>query len=178
MSSEAALKARRSPVDAYQRGELSTAEYIARMAEATGGRYSADEVLRIHDAWLAEEYPGVFELVDLLNGTKTVTTACLSNTNERHWTALAGRAGAFPSVLRLRRLFASHLVGVSKPDPGIYQHAERELGVAGHQILFFDDLASNVEAARRAGWLAERVDPEGSTAEQMKRHLEHHGVLP
>jgi HAD superfamily hydrolase (TIGR01509 family) len=148
------------------------------MAEAMGGRYTVEEVERVHDAWLVEEYRGVFELIEVLNATPGVETACLSNTNERHWSALAGRArSVFPSVKKLAHRFASHLVRSSKPEAAIYQHAERGLAVDGGEIVFFDDLPANVRAAQAQGWRAELVDPDGAPAEQMVGFLHAHRVF-
>jgi putative hydrolase of the HAD superfamily len=45
-------------------------------------------------------------------------------------------------------------VGLIKPEAAIFAHALRRFGIAAHDTLFIDDLASNVEAARQAGWHA------------------------
>jgi putative hydrolase of the HAD superfamily len=52
-------------------------------------------------------------------------------------------------------LFFSCDIGRTKPDPGFYAAVEASLGYGGQRILFFDDDAQNVEAARRRGWRAE-----------------------
>jgi FMN phosphatase YigB (HAD superfamily) len=48
----------------------------------------------------------------------------------------------------------SHEVGLKKPDPAIYALTERRLGVEPHEVAFLDDVVTNVEAARAAGWHA------------------------
>jgi epoxide hydrolase-like predicted phosphatase len=48
----------------------------------------------------------------------------------------------------------SHEVGLGKPDPAVYALAAARLGVEGEEIVFLDDVAENVEAARAAGWHA------------------------
>lgn len=48
----------------------------------------------------------------------------------------------------------SHEVGLKKPDPAIYELAQRRLGVEPHEVVFLDDVAANVDAAREAGWHA------------------------
>ena len=45
-----------------------------------------------------------------------------------------------------------HLV---KPDPAIYDHSARDMGIEPARLLFLDDLRENVEAARRCGWRSE-----------------------
>jgi epoxide hydrolase-like predicted phosphatase len=48
----------------------------------------------------------------------------------------------------------SHEVGLGKPDPAVYALTAARLGVAPGEIVFLDDVAANVEAARAAGWHA------------------------
>jgi len=48
-------------------------------------------------------------------------------------------------------IIISALVGVRKPDALIYQLALERLGVSAGEALFVDDLADNVEGARKAG---------------------------
>jgi FMN phosphatase YigB (HAD superfamily) len=106
-----------------------------------------------------------------------VSTACLSNTNHSHWQRLAGLDGRreYSAVPELRHRLASHLVGYIKPDPQIYRLAHATFSEAGavrpEGIIFFDDLAENVSAARSAGWTAFLVDHRGDTAQQMREHL-------
>ena len=88
-------------------------------------------------------------------------TACLSNTNEHHWGLLSDRKHpAFFPLAELDHQFASHLIRARKPDEAIYEHLEKEAGVSGPEILFFDDVEENVRAARKRGWDAEWIDPE------------------
>jgi epoxide hydrolase-like predicted phosphatase len=42
-------------------------------------------------------------------------------------------------------------VGISKPDPRIYELAVQRLGVLPRQAVFVDDFPHNVEAAQRVG---------------------------
>jgi putative hydrolase of the HAD superfamily len=70
----------------------------------------------------------------------------------------------------LRELFdafvESALVGLRKPDPRIYQHACRELGVAPEASVFLDDIGANLKTARALGMHTIKVDtPEQALAE-------------
>ncbi len=164
---------------AYQVGRMTADEFFQHSAEATGGRYGPEEIARVHDAWLLGEYPGAVELIDELNALPGVETGMLSNTNERHWLrqAESEHGPFFPAAARITHRHASHLLGFAKPDERIYRAYERATGYASGQILFFDDLAENVEAARRCGWHAEVIDHTGDTVSQMREHLRRHGVL-
>ena len=179
LESEAAVNARRTVMVAYQAGCLSTNEYFNGLCGALAERYSLDELMMLHDAWLIEEYQGALELVRQVAGLAGVTAACLSNTNERHWRALAAEdgRGPYPSVMALERRFASHLLGLNKPEPAIFSAFERAMSVRGPEILFFDDSSENVAAARDAGWRAELIDPNGDTVAQMRQHLASAGVF-
>ncbi|HUG23239.1 HAD family hydrolase [Piscinibacter sp.] len=48
----------------------------------------------------------------------------------------------------------SSRVNLSKPEPAIYHEAARRFGVAPNELLFIDDYALNVTAARALGWQA------------------------
>ncbi len=50
--------------------------------------------------------------------------------------------------------FASCSVGVRKPEAAYFELVQRELGLLPHQIVFWDDAPSNIEAALAAGWAA------------------------
>lgn len=58
--------------------------------------------------------------------------------------------------------FASYVVGFRKPDPQYYAAVAQQLGAQPEQIIFWDDSAENVAAARAAGWQAQFFDGVGS----------------
>ena len=63
------------------------------------------------------------------------------------------------------RLFSAYEVGSWKPDPGLFLHAARAMGVAPARCVVVDDSATGVEAARRAGMRALWYLPHGAPAE-------------
>lgn len=167
ITSTGAVDARRALSRAYQQGEMDCHAFFRAVSSATGGLYSPDEIRRIHDAWLLDEYPGVCDLIGDLHA-RDILTGVLSNTNHAHWERLAGPAAVFPTPNLVRHLHASHLLGASKPEEKIYTAFEQATGFAGPQILFFDDLEENVHAARARGWHAHQVDHTGDTAAEMR----------
>lgn len=176
IAADAAFLARRAPLlDALSVGHIAPDEYYTGVAEASRGVYSPDDVRRIHLAWHWAEYPGVDAVVEAIEASGVLTGA-LSNTSEPHWADLRGPESRYPTVARLRHAVASHLAGVLKPDPSIYRAFEETSGVPASRLLYFDDLAENVEAARSIGWRAERIDP-GDTAAQLLAALRRHGVV-
>ena len=171
-------RARKDAVELYQTGRITTREFWPLIAELTDGLYSPAEIERIHHAWIIEDYPGIADVIDRLNSAEGILTACLSNTNDAHWTAMLGRGDGHssPAVRKLRHLGASHIIGAAKPGPDIYRRALRAMSARADEVLFFDDLAENIDAARSLGWRAEQIDPSGDTAEQVVRHCRSNGV--
>ncbi|HYE02061.1 MAG TPA: HAD family hydrolase [Phycisphaerales bacterium] len=163
----------------YERGGLSCEEYFRAIAEATGGRYTADEARRVHEAWLLEEYPGVGALIDDLHG-RGIETGVLSNTNAAHWAVM--EQARFAACRRPKHRHASFLLGAGKPEAEAYRRFAQRARGAGWRgeagdIIYFDDLPENVEAARREGWRGVLVDPWGDPAAQMRAALQEAGPL-
>jgi putative hydrolase of the HAD superfamily len=148
-------------------------------AIAPHSRLTPHDVIRLQACYLLGAYPGVDQLLDDL-ARATVRTACLSNTSDSHWRMMHDRSGSnYLPLDRLDYRFASHLVRLRKPDDAIYEHVERQTGTRGDGIVFFDDVPENVEAARRRGWRARRVDPApDDPIPQVRAFLRLQRVLP
>lgn len=158
----------------YQTGQMSDKAYFRLIGEASDAKYTAEEVEKIHDAWLIEDFAGVEDLIEEINDIPKVATSLLSNTNNLHWVR---REEEFTAASKIEHQWASHLFGLAKPDEKIYSAFERRVSASGEQILFFDDLKDNVEAAKELGWLAEVINPAKDPVDQMRTHLAKHGVL-
>ncbi len=108
----------------YQDGALTTDDFLTQLAATTGGLYSKNDVLAIHDAWLLGEYKGIRAVVDRLGCVDRVETALLSNTNELHWrrhsTGPDGSTADFPTAGQLTHKIASHLTFLYKASSEIY----------------------------------------------------------
>lgn len=168
------LRAKRHAItDAYMSGRMPCDAYWEQIAGATGGLYSEDEVRAVHLAWTRGEYAGIDAVIDRLNGTPGITTACLSNTSHSHWESLS----TLGAVRSLSHRLVSHHMGLVKPDAAIYRAAERELGVRPSEVMFFDDLEENIAGARACGWHAEQIDHDRDTAAQITGHLRARGIL-
>ena len=174
------FEARRTQLSAqFHLGRLTTDEYAAEVASASDGRYSASDILAAQSAHLLGEYAGIESVFDRIEHAATAT-GLLSNTNSLHWSRLVGdqgHAAEFPNVARAKHRYASHLLGLAKPDPAIYRALVAGTGYAGEQILFFDDSMENIDAARAEGWRAEWIDHTGDTAAQMLALLAAHRGL-
>jgi HAD superfamily hydrolase (TIGR01509 family) len=65
--------------------------------------------------------------------------------------------------------FVSCLIGLRKPDPAIYAHVLRELGVSAEQCIFIDDRSSNCQAAEEVGIRSIRFEGADKLREALRR---------
>jgi FMN phosphatase YigB (HAD superfamily) len=136
-----------------------------------------EHVAKVWRNWTLGPYEGAPALVEDLRAAR-VATACLSNTNIQHWNIMNDPADPhYPALAGLQYRFASHLIGARKPDDAAYAHVERETGIPGSAILFLDDVADNVEAARRRGWRAHVVERCVNPIPLIRQILRDEGVL-
>ncbi len=77
-----------------------------------------------------------------------LAVGAISNTNAVHVAWLDAHA---PELNEFELVIMSNEVGLRKPDPEIYELAMEILDASPAQILYVDDLAENVEAARQLG---------------------------
>lgn len=155
----------------YQAGAISEEAFIAELAKELG--LSTDDARTAHGLILMEDYQGAEKLVDEIQAAG-VMVYCLSNTNALHYTEFF--SGRFPVCESFEHLMSSHIVGFNKPNPQIYLAMEQLCGATGNEIIFFDDLPVNVEGAKKVGWLAERVDPDGDPIAFIRAELSRYGL--
>jgi glucose-1-phosphatase len=88
-----------------------------------------------------------------------------SNTNRAH---VAHFSETYADVLRnFREIFLSSSIGLRKPEPAAYDHVVQAIGVPPERIVFFDDLAENIEGARARGLLAVHVTSPDDVADAL-----------
>ncbi len=160
----------------WQVGTLRDREFFASWADAMGGRFSAAEAERLSVAWMEGEYEGVEDVVRELQ-ERGHRLGCLSNTCGHHWDLVFRDTLKFPTLQLFRYRHASHLAGVMKPDPWIYELYEEATGASGEEIVFFDDRDENVRAATERGWRAFVVRPEAGPAREVRAALVSIGLL-
>jgi epoxide hydrolase-like predicted phosphatase len=95
-------------------------------------------------------------------------TAILTNAGDQ------GRQ-VFGAIYHLEDLVDTVIVsaeeGLAKPDERLYRLALKRIGVAPEETLFIDDLATNVEAARRVGMRAIQFQTTAQTIGEIKSVL-------
>jgi HAD superfamily hydrolase (TIGR01509 family) len=137
----------------HEVGKISDADYFETLRAALGVKLSDAQFLEGWNAIFAGEMPGIAPL--LARAAKRLPLYVFSNTNNAHveyfTEAYAGLLGHF------REIFLSSTIGLRKPDAAAYDHVVNAIGVPASRILFFDDLAENVEGARARGLTAVQV---------------------
>jgi len=135
----------------YERGRIDTASFARRVVDEFALRVDGAEFLRGFAAWPRGPFPGAHALLDALH--PRLIRATLSNTNAAHWPRVMDEMGF---ERHFDHHFASHLIDRIKPDHDAFEHVVSGVGVQAHEILFIDDNAINVDAARAFGLRAER----------------------
>lgn len=157
----------------YQAGQYPEDRYLQVLGEQLG--VSSEEALKAHDGIIAQTLPGMPEIVGELKAAG-IQTGILSNTNEPHWKLLQSPEH-YPALCTVDFPMASHRVGMAKPNKAIFDHYRKHFGLEGRAIVFFDDNAANVVAAKEIGWDAYRIIPKDGSAKQIREILTRLGLL-
>jgi len=89
-----------------------------------------------------------------------------SNTNAPHVAYFSAR---YAEVLgHFRKIFLSSTIGLRKPDAEAYDHVVHAIGVPAERIVFFDDLAENIEGAKERGMKAVLVNSPDDVARALQ----------
>lgn len=132
-------------IEAANIGQISADEYVTRCAERLGTEESLAREL-LETAFYAEE-PNPRLVAFTRSLRRHFTVAALTNTWSFGRQMLAHRrcADLFDLVV------SSAEEGVRKPDPRIFRIALGRLTLAPAEVLFVDDAAENIAAARSLG---------------------------
>jgi FMN phosphatase YigB (HAD superfamily) len=137
----------------HEKGEISDAEFFAVLRKVLAIEITDAQFLEGWNAIFAGEMPGIAPL--LARAAKRLPIYAFSNTNGAH---VEHFSVAYAEVLgHFREIFLSSSIGLRKPDAAAYDHVVKAIGVPAQRIVFFDDLAENIEGARARGLTAVHV---------------------
>ena len=137
----------------HEVGKIDDAAFFHNLRTSLGIGISDAQFLEGWNAIFTGEMPGIAQL--LTNAGKRMPLYAFSNTNPAH---VAHFSRAYSDVLsHFREIFLSSTIGLRKPDAEAYDHVVRAIGVPASRILFFDDVAANIEGARSRGLAAVHV---------------------
>ncbi|MBV8680532.1 MAG: HAD-IA family hydrolase [Aquitalea sp.] len=149
-------------------GRISPREFARLMDDTLQLGVGTDAMLQALDDWLQGPFAGVAELLAQLG--QHYRLAVLSNNNALHWGKIERKFDLLPYF---ETCFASHQIGLRKPDAAAYRHVQQALQVEAADIVFFDDNIECVTAARDCGWQAYHTI--GLPA--VKQAIQTHGLL-
>ncbi|WP_298240904.1 HAD family phosphatase [uncultured Bradyrhizobium sp.] len=137
----------------HEVGKLSDEEYFASLRSSLGIGISDAQFLEGWNAIFAGEMPDIAEL--LPRAARQMPLYAFSNTNRPHVDYFSRE---YADLLgHFRKLYLSSSIGLRKPDAEAFDHVVAEIGVPAERIVFFDDLAENIEGARARGLMAVHV---------------------
>jgi|SRR5579884_2008385 len=130
----------------FETGAIEPREFVAQLSASLGLNASYEEFCRLWSCiFLPHELIPERAIATLAARHRLVL---LSNTNALHFEMVAA---SYPALRHFHERALSYEVGWQKPAPEIYRAAIARAGCAPERCLFIDDLAVNVEAARREG---------------------------
>lgn len=129
----------------YSKGEISSREFFERL--------KGELALRIDFETFADIWNDIFWLNhsvgDLIRALKgRYRLAAITNTTELHFQYWVEN---FPILREIETCFASHELGLRKPDPELFKLVLSRLGVKPEEVVFIDDMEENAVAARALG---------------------------
>lgn len=113
--------------------------------------------------------PGTAALVETLDA-RGVPLYAITNFGVEFW---AQFRPTLPLLSRMRAIVVSGEERIAKPDPAIFELAAQRFGHAPGRMLFVDDNAANVAAARALGWQAHHF----RNAELLQADLSARGLI-
>lgn len=159
----------------FDRGDLTAVAYWTLLARDAGVTISSDQLRRICELDLAMWSNVNLNMVEWASQLRAarIKVGLLSN---MHPDMVAHCRKSFRWLETFDRTTFSGDVRLIKPDPAIYQHVLKGLGVSASDTLFVDDREVNVKAAEALGINAIRFH----SIEQLRRELAARklGMLP
>jgi len=136
----------------FESGKIDKDTFASMIVDELSLSICAKEFLEHFTRLPVGPFPGALEFIDSLR--PQFKTALFSNSNAIHWERKTTEMQLGP-VFDYH--FASHLMGLVKPDAEAFEYVVAELAVPASSIVFFDDNKLNVEAAKKVGMISRHV---------------------
>jgi len=130
----------------YETGHIDTEQFFVSMEKAFKGNYSREQLVYAWNAIIREENSAIVPLVDAIQAR--FQTAILSNTSPTHFQKSYDTTAI---LKKFSKFYLSFQIGATKPDAAVYQYIIRDMSVEPSSLLFIDDIAENVTAAKKCG---------------------------
>jgi putative hydrolase of the HAD superfamily len=152
----------------FEKGMIETQVFVERLSAALGLDSEHDGFCR---AWSCIFHDQLIPDSTFAALSTRYRLMLLSNTNFLHFQMIRKNYSSLLEHFHDRIL--SFEVHAAKPEPEIFQAAIQRAGCRAEECFFTDDLAENVEAARREGIDAVQFE----SAEQLEREMRARGIV-
>jgi len=146
----ATIKSRRSRDKAhndYETGKISLSTYFTSLRSSLGINLTDDQFFEGWNAIFVGEMPGISRALE--KAARRTVLFAFSNTNSAHEEFFTRRFAE--PLAHFSEIFVSSRIGLRKPDQEAFRFVAEKIGLPADRIIFFDDLAENVEGAKRFG---------------------------
>jgi glucose-1-phosphatase len=155
-------------VGRFESGQIAPVQFVKEFSSVLNLSITYDEFC---DLWTSVFLPEPLIQESLLaNLGSRHRLMILSNTNPIHFHMIKA---TYPLLRHFEHCVLSYEVGALKPSGKIFEDAIAHAGCAAEECFFTDDLAVNVEAARKHGMDAVQFQ----SAAQLERELRARGLL-
>jgi putative hydrolase of the HAD superfamily len=141
------------PYDAFERVHILEAQFLRALRAHLAIDLHHTELIAWWNSSLRNMVDGVEGVVSEIIGR--IPIYALTNTNSMHFDYVMRH---MPLFHRFDRVIASFHVGHRKPEPQLFKAAAQLIGQSPENILFIDDMMTNVEGAKAVGYQAELCD--------------------
>jgi glucose-1-phosphatase len=132
----------------YECGKMSCRDFHASVERSLKCSLPYDAFCATWNSiFIGEIEPTVRLMRALMNDSK-LKVGVLSNTNKLHFEYIRPRMGFLDEI---EHVYASHEIGVRKPDAKSFLHVLREMDVMPERSVFVDDLPENIVGAQKVG---------------------------
>jgi HAD superfamily hydrolase (TIGR01509 family) len=152
----------------YETGKIGTIAYLQGLRTVFNNKYTMEQFEQAFSCIIQKPIEGMSDIVKRVSSKHQ--TALVSNTNEIHYKLSQTKLEVLGV---LQKHYLSYQLHVMKPDRGFYDAIIKDQGIFPSKILFIDDLAENVKAAKIAGMQIILF----KSPEQLETNLKTLGVL-
>lgn len=135
--------------DAFERGSLSEADFTTFLSDRWSVSLSQENFRAAWNSVFVGPVQGIESVLDYSHSC--LPTYALSNTSPVH---IEYAKATYPFMNNFEQVLTSYDLKCRKPEPIIFKRTCEILGHPPQELVFVDDLAENVEAARKLGFQA------------------------
>ena len=130
----------------YETGLISTERYLNELCAVFNQQFTTERLAQAFSYIIRNPVEGIADIIQKVS--QTHKTALVSNTNEIHYSYTRSKV---PVLTFLQKHYLSYQLHVMKPARGFYNAIIKDQGMLPSKLLFIDDIAENVKAAKSAG---------------------------